>query len=56
MTLIRNLDIISERAVKLIYKNKIVKLEHDKKIKIGNVRFTYEGFLLYGIVKRDGIK
>lgn len=29
------------------YKNKIIEVEHDKKIKSGNVRFTYEGFLLY---------
>jgi len=39
--------VFSKKTIKLIYKNKIIELEHDKKIKIGNVRFTYEGFLLY---------
>ncbi len=39
--------IFAKKKVKMRYKNKIIEVEHDKKIKIGNVRFTYEGFLLY---------
>lgn len=39
--------IFTEKKVKLIYKDKVLEIESDKKIRIGNVRFTYEGFLLY---------
>lgn len=39
--------IFSKNSVTLIYSNKKIVVESNKKIKIGNVRFTYEGFLLY---------
>lgn len=41
-----------EKRVKLIYRNKIVEVENDKKIKIGNIRFTYEGYLLYQMAEK----
>lgn len=37
---------------KLIYKNKIVEIIADEKIRLGNVRFTYEGFLLYSMTEK----
>lgn len=39
--------IFAHKKMKMRYGNKIIELEHDKKIKIGNIRFTYDGFLLY---------
>lgn len=44
--------IFSKKKVKMRYKNRIIEVEHDKKIKIGNVRFTYEGFLLYQMTEK----
>lgn len=44
--------IFSKRRVRLRYKNEIIEIESDKKIKIGNIRFTYEGFLLYQMTEK----
>lgn len=44
--------VFSKKKSKLIYKNKMIELEHSKKIKIGNVRFTYAGFLLYQMTEK----
>jgi len=44
--------VFSEKCMELIYANHVIKIENDKKIKIGNVRFTYDGFLLYQISQK----
>lgn len=44
--------IFSKKSMELIYGNQVLKIENNKKIKIGNVRFTYDGFLLYQISQK----
>lgn len=44
--------VFSEKCIELVYGNYVIKIENDKKIKIGNVRFTYDGFLLYQISQK----
>lgn len=44
--------VFSKKAIKLRYKNKLIELDAKEKIKIGNVRFTYDGFLLYQITEK----
>lgn len=44
--------VFSQKKMILIYKDKKVEIEHDGKIYIGNVRFTYEGFLLYQMIEK----
>lgn len=45
--------IFTKQKVKMRYDNKIIELECDNKIKVGNVRFTYEGFLLYQMSEKS---
>lgn len=44
--------VFKKKKMKLIYQNKKIEIESDKKIEIGNVRFTYEGFLLYKMTEK----
>ncbi len=44
--------VFAKKSMELIYGNQLVKVENKKKIKIGNVRFTYDGFLLYQITEK----
>ncbi len=44
--------IFSQQRMRLIYNNKIVELASKEKIYIGNVIFTYDGFLLYEMAEK----
>lgn len=44
--------VFSKKKMKLRYKNKLIELEAKEKIKIGNIRFTYDGFLLYQMTEK----
>ena len=44
--------VFSAKQMKLRYGNKLIEVECDDKIKIGNVRFTHDGYLLYQMTER----
>lgn len=44
--------VFSTKRMRLIYNNKIVELSSKDKIRIGNVIFTYDGFLLYQMTEK----
>lgn len=44
--------VFAKKSMELIYGNQIVKIEDKKKVRIGNIRFTYDGFLLYQITQK----
>lgn len=44
--------VFKKKKMKLIYQNRKIDVIGNKKIKIGNVRFTYEGFLLYKMTEK----
>ena len=45
--------VFSQKDVKLIYNNKLIDISSKDKIRIGNVIFTYDGFLLYHMIEKN---
>lgn len=44
--------VFSKKSMRLIYNNKLIELSDKDKIRIGNVIFTYDGFLLYQMIEK----
>lgn len=44
--------VFKTKTVRLIYNNKVIELHANDKAKIGNVTFTYDGFLLYDMTEK----
>ena len=45
--------VFSKKNVQLIYNNKFINIRSEEPIKIGNVIFTYDGFLLYQMIEKN---
>lgn len=44
--------VFKRKKIRLIYNNKVIELHANDKVKIGNVTFTYDGFLLYDMTEK----